>query len=149
MSIDEKIKKARLFSKILQQEKYETPHNKIKNVEYMLENSSFSEEKVPKSIGNSPSLPKIINKRNLKSSSPSKLKLMNNYKEKTDKKSIFFPKIDKIHVIEKNLDSNEFIEEKNNFLNDNANFFKRGKGLEKFQGKVFRNFPKDFFPFSE
>ena len=142
MNLEEKIKKARIFSRILREEKYETPHNKIKNAQYMKDSSVF-EGRLPKSNENTPQLPIINIKRNLRSSSPSKIKLMNKYKENVEKKSIFFPKINK--EIEKQIfDVNEFLEEKNDI-----SYIKKIKGLERFQCKVINKFPKDFFPHFE
>jgi len=140
LNIEEKIRKARMFSRILREEKYETPHNKIKNAQYIKDTSIF-EGRLPKSNENTPQLPIINIKRNLRSSSPSKIKQMNKYKEKIEKKSIFFPKINKENEM-KIVDLNEFLEEKTSDIS----FIKKIKGLEKFQCKVINKFPKDFFP---
>ena len=149
MSLDEKITKARVFSNILKHEKYQSPHTKFLDAKYLIEKSNYYPSG-PQSIQNSPSLPKIEGKRNLKSSSPSKIKLMNRYKEKnTNKPSIFFPKISNDHTIEKVVEPNEFLDEKSSFVKENPSFFKKGKQLERFEEKIFTKFPKDFFPLNK
>ena len=71
---------------------------------------------------------------------------MNKYKEeKTNKHSIFFPKITHDHAIEKIAETNEFLDEKSSFVKENPSFFKKGKRLEKFEEKISTKFPKDFF----
>lgn len=140
-----------MFSRILLQEKYATPHNKIKNAELMI-NASFLEGRAHKSQGNTPQLPTL--KRNLRSSSPSKIKIMNKYKEKNhnDKKSIFFPKIsNNPGNLDNNINMNEFTVKKTaEFAKDLSLLnLKKSKVLEKFEGKIFNKFPKGFFPNSE
>lgn len=128
---------------MLLQEKYESPHKRINNAEFMLENSSFSSQ----SINNSPALPRILVKRNLKSSSPSKIRVKKD--ENENKKSIFFPKIEN-HSAVSNIPidkDNEFIDERSSFVRDNYSFFRKAKPfVGKLEEKVFRRFPEGFFP---
>lgn len=146
MTLDEKIKKARIYSKMLLHEKYQSPRKKITNAEYMLENSIFPEniKKISKSQGSTPLLPIIMSKNNKKDiQSISPLKNFQHL-EKIENKSIFFPKITPNTKVL--IERNEFMEGKTAvFPFDDETLKKKNFFLEKHEEKVFQKFPKDFF----